>query len=290
MRVIPVPLWALSLLLLLFTAAASADAPEQNLHLKGPLIQGALVIGETLPGARVSLDGRDLMVSPSGVFAMGFDRDHGPAARLELWLPDGRHETRNLTISPRSYDIQRIEGIAPKFVNPPADVLSRIARESKQKKEARRILREASWFDQSFIWPAQGRISGVFGSQRFYNGEARRPHYGVDIAAATGAPIVAPADGVVTLAEKDMYFEGGLIFLDHGQGVTSYYMHLSRVDVRQGEQVRKGQQLGAVGATGRSTGPHLHWAMFWREAHLDPSLLIPGVSPEGPKPGSNVGE
>lgn len=290
MRAVPIPLWVLSIFLLLFAAGANADTPEQSLHLKGPLIQGALVIGETSPGARVILDGRTLMVSQSGVFAMGFDRDQASMATLEIIFSDGRRERHTLSIAPRSYDIQRIEGVPPKYVNPPAETLSRIAAESKQKKEARRSLREASWFDQSFIWPAKGRISGVFGSQRFYNGEARRPHYGVDIAADTGAPVIAPADGVVTLAEKDMYFEGGLVFLDHGQGVTSYYMHLSRVDVREGEQVRQGQQLGAVGATGRSTGPHLHWAMFWREAHLDPSLLVPGVGPEGPKPGSLVGE
>ena len=269
---------------------ALADAPGQGLNLRGFLVQGALVIGETVPASRVILDGRELMVSPEGVFAFGFGRDHAPVASLEVHFPDGMRETRTLSVAPRSYNIQRIDGIAPKFVNPPAEVLARIARESKQKKTARGVMRDATGFEQVFIWPAKGRISGVFGSQRFYNGEPRRPHYGVDIAADTGAPVVAPADGIVTLAENDMYFEGGLIFLDHGQGVTSYYMHLSRVDVRPGERVRQGQTLGAVGATGRSTGPHLHWAMFWREAHLDPSVLIPGVGPEGPKPGSVVGE
>jgi murein DD-endopeptidase MepM/ murein hydrolase activator NlpD len=254
------------------------------------MVQGALLVGETLPGARVTLDGSPLMVSSSGVFAFGFDRDQGPSARLEVTFPDGRIETRSLTIAPRSYAIQRIEGIAPKFVNPPAEVLSRIARESKQKKEARSHWRDATWFQSPFLWPTKGPISGVFGSHRFYNGEAKRPHFGVDIAAGMGAPIIAPADGIVTLAESDMYFEGGLIFLDHGQGVTSYYMHLSRIDVKAGQMVRQGEMLGAVGASGRSTGPHLHWAMFWRSAHLDPSVLIPGVGAEGPKPGMLVGE
>jgi len=288
MKAFAAGIFALFLLLPFFPALA--DAPEQGLNLRGPLVQGALVIGETVPSARVTLDGRALMVSSQGVFAFGFGRDHGPIAKLEVQFPDGRRETRTLSVAPRNYNIQRIDGIAPKFVSPPADALARIARESQQKKAARSVMRDATWFEQTFIWPAKGRISGVFGSQRFYNGEPRRPHYGVDIAADTGAPIVAPADGVVTLAESDMYFEGGLIFLDHGQGVTSYYMHLSRIDVRPGETVRQGQSLGAVGSTGRSTGPHLHWAMFWHEAHLDPSVLIPGVGAEGPKPGVFVGE
>jgi len=281
---------AVLLLLFSFTRPVFADAPEQGLTLRGPLVQGALVIGETLPGSRVTLDGSSLMVSSSGVFAFGFDRDQGPSARLEVIFPDGRIEARALAIAPRSYAIQRIEGIPPKFVNPPAEVLSRIASESKKKKEARSILRDATWFEAPFLWPAKGPISGVFGSQRFYNGEPKRPHFGVDIAASMGAPVIAPADGIVTLAENDMYFEGGLIFLDHGQGVTSYYMHLSRVDVKAGQKVHRAETLGAVGASGRATGPHLHWAMFWRRAHLDPSVLIPGVGPEGPKPGMLVGE
>jgi len=282
----------LTALLLLFSLSRPvfADTPEQGLTLRGPLVQGALLIGETTPGARVTLDGSPLMVSSSGLFAFGFDRDQGPSARLEVIFPDGRVETRALAITPRSYAIQRIEGIAPKFVNPPAEALSRIARESKQKKEARSVMREATWFAAPFLWPAKGPISGVFGSQRFYNGEPKRPHFGVDIAAGIGAPVIAPADGIVTLAESDMYFEGGLIFLDHGQGVTSYYMHLSRIDVKAGQRVHRGETLGAVGASGRATGPHLHWAMFWRSTHLDPSVLIPGVGAEGPTPGMLAGE
>jgi murein DD-endopeptidase MepM/ murein hydrolase activator NlpD len=157
-----------------------------------------------------------------------------------------------------------------------------IARSTRVKNEARKTRAEGSWFREGFIWPATGPVSGVFGSQRYYNGEPRRPHYGVDVAAPTGTPIVAPAGGVITLADMDMYFEGGLVFLDHGQGVTSLMMHMSRIDVKAGDRVEQGDVLGAVGGTGRATGPHLHWGLYWRGAWLDPERLV------GPMPSSDA--
>jgi murein DD-endopeptidase MepM/ murein hydrolase activator NlpD len=267
---------------------ARAAGPAE-VSFEGRLEPGALVIGRTAPGSRVTLDGVPLMVSANGLFALGFDRDHGPAARLVVTSAQGRSQTHALRLAPRDYAVQRIEGVAPKYVTPPPEALARIRKEAAEKAAARPSGTDAEWFAQKFIWPAHGRISGVFGSQRIYNGEPRRPHYGVDVAAPEGAPVVAPADGIVRLAEPGMYFEGGLVFIDHGQGVISQLMHLSRVDVKAGERVRQGERIGAVGKTGRATGPHLHWGMVWREAHVDPALRVAGGEARA-VPGVTVGD
>ncbi|MBI1260687.1 MAG: peptidoglycan DD-metalloendopeptidase family protein [Rhizobiales bacterium] len=251
-----------------------AGAAQAAVSLKGTPEQGALMIGQTEPGAKVTIDGRSLMVSQKGYFAFGFDRDHGPKATLVVTTPDGVSETKSLAVAARDYDIQRINGIAPKYVSPPAETLKRIAKEREMKKRARPADTPADWFAETFIWPAKGPISGVYGSQRIFNGEPRRPHFGLDIAAPKGAPVVAPADGIVRLANPDMYFEGGLVFIDHGQGVSTYYMHLSKIDVKPGQSVRQGDVIGAVGSTGRATGPHLHWGMSWLGTPLDPQLMV----------------
>lgn len=262
---------ALLLAVLVAAPAWGADAP---LTLDGHMEQGGLVIGQAVPGAKASLDGMVLDVDDAGSFAFGFDRDHGKTANLTVLYPDGTAEERALTVAPRDWQIQRVEGVPSKYVSPPPEAMAAIARATKLKNDARATRAEGSFFTESFIWPATGPISGVFGSQRYYNGEPRRPHYGVDVAAPTGTPIRAPAGGTVTLADMDMYFEGGLVFLDHGQGVTSLMMHMSRVDVKAGERVAQGDVIGAVGGTGRATGPHLHWGVYWRGAYLDPQLLV----------------
>jgi len=270
----------LALLATALLLAGAAWAAEPPLELQGRMEQGGLVIGKAVPGADAMLDGMVLDMDAEGNFAFGFDRDHGKQARLTLRYPDGSSVDRMLDISPRDWKIQRVEGVPQKFVTPPPEAAAAIARSTKLKNEAREKRAEGSWFRESFVWPATGPISGVFGSQRYYNGEPRRPHYGVDVAAPTGTEIVAPASGVITLADMDMYFEGGLVFLDHGQGVTSLMMHMSRIDVKAGDRAEQGDVLGAVGATGRSTGPHLHWGLYWRGAWLDPQRLV-GPMPQG---------
>ncbi|MBX3446264.1 MAG: M23 family metallopeptidase [Parvibaculaceae bacterium] len=268
----------LATLLLSFGLAMPAAA----LEIEGNLEQGGLVIGKAAPGASAILDGTRLDMDADGIFAFGFDRDHGTSAKLVVTFPDGSTVERELAIAAREWKIQRVEGVPQKFVTPPPEAMEAIARSTQVKNEARKTRTEGSWFREGFIWPATGPISGVFGSQRFYNGEPRRPHYGVDVAAPTGTPIVAPAGGLVTLADMDMYFEGGLVFLDHGQGVTSLMMHMSRIDVKAGDRVAQGDVLGAVGGTGRATGPHLHWGLYWRGAWLDPQRLV------GPMPAENA--
>ncbi len=277
---------ALALVAALFAGASSARAETS---FTGAPAQGSLVVGRTEPGAKATLDGEALMVSAAGLFSLGFDRDHGARAELKVTTPDGRTETRELAVARRQWALQRIDGIAPALVTPPAEALARIARERAEKTAAKPRDTDETWFAGPFIWPAKGVISGVFGSQRVYNGEPKNPHYGVDVAAPVGAAIVAPADGIVRLAEPDMYFEGGLVFIDHGQGVISLLMHMSRVDVKAGARVRQGETIGAVGQTGRATGPHLHWGMLWRDAHVDPALLVAGVAAEGAVPGASVG-
>lgn len=273
-------------------AVSNRGQSDENAHdgvnLSGHMEQGGLVMGSTAPGTRITLDGQPVTVGSDGVFLLGFDRDQGPSVVLSLDFPDGQSSTRVLSITPREWQIQRVEGVPPKYVTPPPDELARIKREAAMKKAARPFASANEDYASGFAWPAHGRISGVFGSQRFYNGEPRKPHYGVDVAAPVGTPVYAPSDGVVTLAQTDMYFEGGLIFIDHGQGLVSVLMHLSKVDVKAGQVVKKGDRIGAVGATGRATGPHLHWAMFWREAHLDPALLVPAMT--GHAAGAAVGD
>ncbi|GMV61554.1 MAG: hypothetical protein AMXMBFR74_07230 [Parvibaculum sp.] len=265
----------------------SVPAFADTLELSGNMVQGGLAVGRTVPGAQVSLDGMMLDVDADGVFAIGFDRDQKPAATLRVVYPDGGTETRSLAVAQREWQIQRVEGVPQKYVSPPPEAMEAIARATKLKDEARKTRAGGSWFAQDFIWPATGPISGVFGSQRYYNGEPRRPHYGVDVAAPTGTPIRAPAGGVVTLADTDMYFEGGLVFLDHGQGVTTLTMHMSRVDVKTGDRVEQGDIIGAVGGTGRATGPHLHWGIYWRGAWLDPQLLVGPMPKETAATGGN---
>ncbi len=265
------------------SAALAAEAPaDRRVDLTGEAIQGGIIVGATEPGTKVILDGEPLMVSTGGRFVFGFDRDHEGAAHLDLEYPDQTRESLLIEVAPREYDVQRITGVASKYVSPSAEQLARIRREGALKRAARPRDTDAEWFAERFIWPVEGTITGTFGLQRYFNGEPRRPHYGVDVAAPVGTPVLAPAAGIVTLAEPDLYFEGGLIFLDHGQGIISALMHLSSVDVEVGDRVEQGDVIGAVGATGRVTGAHLDWRMYWRSAHVDPALLA-GNMP-APKP------
>lgn len=258
------------LVLSLWPLAAAA------LELDGKPIQGGLLIGHVMPGSRASLDGEAVRVSGDGRFLLGFDRDAGPVAELKVERPDGETLTWRLRIRQREYDIQRIDGLPERKVTPSEQDLERIRRESELIDAARTAARrtEALYIDGEFRWPVTGRISGVYGSQRILNGKPRRPHYGLDIAADKGTPVRSPAAGVVAFTHPDMYFNGATVVLDHGHGLTSTYIHLSRIEVEPGEWVDRGQAIGAVGASGRATGPHLHWGMQWFDRHIDPRLLV----------------
>lgn len=249
---------------------------SEHVALDGNFTQGGLVFGQTLPRAKVRLDGEDIMVDEEGRFVVGFERDAALSALIAVTLPDGTIERVSLTIEDRDFPVQRIDGLDQAKVSGfTEEELEKIAADTEKKKAARQTTQAAAGWAGGFDWPAKGPISGVFGAQRILNGEPKTPHSGLDVAAPVGTPVHAPADGIVRLAEPDMYFEGGLILLDHGQWLESAFMHLSRLDAAPGQPVKKGEIIGAVGGTGRATGPHLHWSVKWMGRLVDPQLLVP---------------
>lgn len=271
-------LLCLARLILLMMGAMSAAVAKDRLVLTGELIQGGMLVGHALPGAWIRFEGHSLRVGPDGEFAIGFGRDAPSHMRLVVHNPDGSALTRQLSIRQRHYHIQRISGLPPRQVTPDKADLLRIRQEAAEIRQARRVDSPRTDFDGQWIWPVTGVITGVYGSQRILNGKPRSPHTGVDIAAPAGTPVRAPANGVVRLCAPALFFSGGTVILDHGHGISTTYVHLRRIDVHEGQVVRQGQVLGEVGATGRATGPNLHWGLNWFEQRLDPSLLVPAMA------------
>lgn len=259
--------------------ASAQNAPLPPLGrfvLDGAANQGGLMLGTAPPGATsLALDGKPLAMAADRRFVIAFDRDAGPAATLTATMADGRIVTQALTVAPRAWRIERLDRVA-KYPVPDADFQRRRPAELAQIAAARAMVTEANGWRQKIVWPVTGRISGLFGAQRIYRGEPGGYHSGVDVARATGTAVAAPADGVVVLAAATPFtLEGHLLIIDHGMGLNSAFLHLSRIDVAVGARVQQGQTVGAIGATGRASGPHLHWAMKWRDARIDP-LLIAG--------------
>ena len=255
-------------------APAPTPARAPVFTFDGELTQGGWIRG-TAPGGAVSakLDDQELILDEEGRFFAAFDRDSGPQARLTATLADGRMIASPVAVSPRDWNIERVNvartpgGASAAFMarrNPELEAIYL----SRQKRTG------AEGWRQDFVWPVRGRISGRFGSQRIYRGEPGSYHSGLDIAQPTGTPFVAPADGVVVLAVEDYSLEGQLLIIDHGQGLNSAFLHCSRILVREGERVTQGQHIGDVGASGRATGPHLHWGLTWHGARLDPLLFV----------------
>ncbi|AXK72262.1 M23 family peptidase [Lysobacter sp. TY2-98] len=253
---------------------APAAAKRVQVQMPASASQGALVIGRTTPGAHVHYAGRDVRVAPDGHFAIGIARDASGVVPVSVDAAGFAPTTAKLAITPRDWPIERIAGVPPATVNPPPEIAARIQAEQARVSAVRTRDDERLDFLQRFQWPVQGRISGRFGNQRIYNGSAGAPHSGMDIAAAQGTPIQAPAAGTVTFADPDLYLTGGTVVLDHGHGVSSNFLHLSRIDVHVGDRVEQGQVIGAVGMTGRATGPHLHWGMNWFDVRIDPLLVL----------------
>jgi murein DD-endopeptidase MepM/ murein hydrolase activator NlpD len=264
--------WRVAALAFILFPAFDASA----LELTGDVVQGGIVLGKTKAGNSASLDGQDVMVSESGDFVIGFGRDETGERTLEVRTPGGHVETRTLTVTKREYRIERVDGLPPKTVTPDPESLERIRREAAQVRSARAARDDRTDWAAGFSWPASGRLSGFYGSQRILNGEPRRPHFGVDVAAPTGSPVYAPAGGTITLAEPDLYYSGGTIVLDHGQGLSSSFLHMSRLHVSEGDTVKPGDLIGEIGATGRATGPHLDWRMNWLDKRVDPQVMVEG--------------
>ena len=253
----------------------SANQPSAALELtiEGEPVQGGLLIARTTPGAVVHLDERPLKLDAEGRFVFGFGRDAATDSLLVIQHKDQQIDYP-LSVRQRDYQVQRIDGLPSKMVSPDQKALERIRRENRQIAQVRAGYTESDAFRAGFILPAEGPISGVYGSQRILNGEPRRPHFGLDIAAPTGTAVIAPAAGTVALAEPDLYFTGGTLMIDHGRGITSVFSHLSALTVSEGDFVAQGEKIGEIGATGRATGPHLDWRVNWFEVRLDPALLL----------------
>ena len=257
-------------------AREPAAAPMADARIVFPtsVQQGALVIGKVPAGSIVRYRERILRATPYGSVVFGVGRDEAGPVDIEVTGADGRLQTIQVAVTPRDWPVEKIDGVPPATVEPPPQIAARIEREQAMVTAARERDDDRSDFARPFVWPVQGRISGRFGNQRIYNGTPKSPHSGMDVAAASGTPVLAPAGGIVTFAAPDLYLTGGTVLLDHGHGVSSNFLHLSRIDVKVGERVTQGQRIGAVGATGRATGPHLHWGMNWFDVRIDPLLVL----------------
>ena len=263
-------------IILLFSYMALAlNIVNAKTFIKGEIIAGGIIIVNASPGSTVKLNGESIMISDKGVFLVGFERKPQPTQILEIYNENVLVEKITLNVKIRSYEIQRINGIKKEKVDPPQSVIDRIYMERNSVKESRKKsnLITSTYYNNGFVLPAKGPISGVYGSQRILNGKPRSPHYGIDIALPKGHEVVAPMDGIVVFSNNDLYYSGGTIIIAHGQGLTTSYLHLSEILVSVNNIVRRGELIGKVGATGRATGPHLHWGAELKGKRIDPKYL-----------------
>ena len=241
---------------------------------QGSFKQGSFILGKTNPKSKVYIDKTKVRITKDGYFAFGIGRDRKNNIVIKI-INDGKTDIIEKKVFKKKYLIQRIDGLPPKQVTPPKEVYDRIKADNILIGNARSIDSDLTFFKEKFKVPLKDSIvTGVYGSQRILNGKPRRPHYGLDFASDEGTPIMAMLDGVVTLAEDDLYFTGGTVIFDHGHGISTLYMHLKDVDVKMGQKVKQGERIGTVGKTGRSTGPHLDIRLNWFDVKLDPASVL----------------
>ena len=255
-------------LIILFTPTQS-----NAVEFKGKFLQGHYIIGITDPSAKIIVDKKNVKVSQDGYFVFGIDRDRKFDVTITKII-DGKKEKIIKKVLKRKYNIQRIDGLEESKVTPPESVYKRIKEENNKIGEARAINSDLPFFKNQFIMPVEGIISGVYGSQRILNGKPKWPHYGIDIAAKKGTKIKSSATGIVTMAEKDLYYTGGTVIMDHGHGISTIYSHLESLNVNVGDEILQGDIIGTVGSTGRSTGPHLDFRINWFQTRLDPMSVL----------------
>jgi murein DD-endopeptidase MepM/ murein hydrolase activator NlpD len=272
--------FAAALLALAIAGAASA-ADDSRFHIEGAMSQGGFLFGTVPPGSRLSANGAALPVASSGAFAIALGRDAGPTLAVDVVYPDGTSEARAFEVAAKDWPVQRIDGLPERQVTPSDEDVAAIKDEQAKIAAARARVRDADAFMKGFAWPAVGPISGVFGSRRILNGQPRAAHLGLDIAAPAGTVVRAPADGVVGLVGPKLFFNGNVVILDHGLGVTTIYAHLATIAVVEGQLVHRGEAIGTVGKSGRATGPHLHFGLNVRGVGLDPAQVL------GPPPAAN---
>ena len=253
-------------ILLIFLFSLKVSAVEFN----GKFIQGHYILGKTNPDSKIFIDKKKVKVSDDGYFAFGIGKDR----KFDITITENNKKIIK-KIQKRKYNIQRIEGLPQKKVTPPEEFYARIKRENLLIAKAREIDSDLSFFKENFIIPVDDAIiTGVYGSQRILNGIPKWPHYGLDFAQKKGAPVKAMNNGIVTLAEKDLFYTGGTIILDHGHGISTLYMHLDDLFVNTGDHIKKGDIVGSVGASGRATGPHLDIRLNWFGTRLDPATIL----------------
>ena len=253
-----------TLLLALFTVKVSA------IEFKGQFIQGHFILGKTEPNTKILIDKKKVKVSKDGYFAFGIKKDR----KYDIVISEDNKKIIK-KIQKRKYNIQKINGLAKKKVTPPEEFYARIKKENQLIAKAREIDSDLSFFKEKFIIPVDNAIiTGVYGSQRILNGKPRWPHYGLDFAQKKGTPVKAMNNGIVTLAEQDLFYTGATLIFDHGHGVSTLYMHLEKIFVKVGDHVKQGDIVGTVGATGRATGPHLDIRLNWFGARLDPASIL----------------
>lgn len=255
--------------LALISAAAAAEV-----DLKGRIEQGGLALGLVEPGSRITLGETQVPVGVDGEFVIGFDRDAPTAVNLSVTPPGGVAETHVINLARRTWQIEKVEGLPQKLVTPDPKTASLIAADNKLMQAARRRTEAEPFYKVGFIRPAEGRISGVFGSQRILNGQPRAPHLGLDIAGPVGTPVRAAADGVVSIANPKMVLTGQTVVIEHGYGLDTVYIHMSAIKVKDGERVAQGQVIGEIGQSGRANGPHLHFGVTWFDTRLDPETVL----------------
>ena len=244
------------------------------LELKGEWQQGGIILGKVPPSMQVEYRGKHLQISAEGEFVLGLGWDAAKQAKLVTIDRNGQRQEHTFSVKQRTYRIQKVTGVPQRTVEPDPAQVERAKREAQMAADARKGDLPLTFFAQKFEWPLIGPVTGVYGSQRFYNGVPNSPHYGVDIARPVGTLVKAPAGGVVTLVHPDMFFSGGTLIIDHGHGLSSTFIHLSEVLVKEGDDIEQGQIVAKVGKTGRATGPHLDWRMNWFEERIDPQLLV----------------
>ncbi|MEM7071765.1 MAG: M23 family metallopeptidase [Pseudomonadota bacterium] len=276
------------------TLKALAFEDDHQIFLKAPtnfnhqnliVQEGAVAILKIPKGTKITLDGQDISVTPDGLSLIGWGFGHGQKSTLKATFLDGTQQTMHLSLKARDYTRQYIDNLEQSKVTPPTKTHVRIKREAQQVQALRLKESPLTHWREAFQWPCEGVITGIFGSQRILNSKPRAPHYGYDIAAPLGTPIYAPAGGKIIMAEQDLYFSGATMMIDHGYGLVSAFLHLKKFNVHLDQSVKKGQLIGWVGSSGRSTGPHLDWRVSWFTKRLDAALLI---SPSAIKIGQHV--
>ena len=274
MKHIGVGLLLISSLFCMSVYAQSKANTEHFVELVGVLSQGSLLSGQVQKGVNVFLNDKRVHVTPEGAFVLGFGRDAKLTQKLRLEHANKTVSEQVLKLAKVAYKIQRIEGVPQKMVTPDPNKSARISAEASLVRTARKKNLDLEFFLKNFIAPSDGPITGVYGSQRVYNGTPKRPHYGVDYAGPVGKVVYAPQGGVVTLAHEDMYYSGGTLLIDHGYGVSSSFLHLSKILVNEGDSVNQGDPIAKIGQGGRSTGPHLDWRINWFNVRIDPQLVL----------------